>query len=794
MREQGYERRDYAGFDRAIQLYGWWVLRWRWPILIVTVLLTVVAASGGRFLWFETNYRVYFSEDNPQLNAFDDLQNVYGKNDNVLFVLAPGEGDVFTGPALAAVEHLTRQAWQIPYATRVDSVTNFQHTRVQGDDLFVADLVSDALAQPPDVLESIKRIALQEPLLVNRLVSPSGHVTGVNVTLQLAQKEITEVADVAAHARRLAADIRAAYPDMAVYLTGLAMLNNAFSEAARKDFRTLVPLMYLTIFLIMGWLLRSLSGTFATLLVVSFSAVSAMGLAGWLGTGLTTPSLQAVTMIMTLAVADSIHVLVSLLHDMRQGRNKPRAIVESLRINVQPVFLTSLTTAIGFLSMNFSDAPPFRHLGNITAAGIGCAFVFSVLFLPALMSLLPLRVKRQTSARLEGIERLAAMVVRRRQLLMWGFVPVLLGLALCIPRNELNDRFVDYFDERIPFRVHSDFAMEHLGGLYQTSHSVGAGESGGVSDPAYLAKLEEFADWYRAQPEVIHVSTINDVLKRLNKNMHGDDPAWYRLPDDRHLAAQYLLLYELSLPYGLDLNNQINVDKSATRLTATLGNISARELRELTARAEAWLRENAPEAMFAHAASGAVMFSHISRRNIHSMLFGTILALVLISGVLLLALRSVKIGLISLVPNLAPAVMAFGIWGIFVGEVNLALSIVVTMTLGIVVDDTVHFLSKYLRARREQDLRVESALHYAFNSVGQALIVTSVVLIAGFLILSLSAFDLNGSMGTMTAITIALALMADLLILPGLLTVIDRPWVRIRGDVSQPEALRVAAD
>ena len=359
---------------------------------------------------------VYFSADNPQLKAFDELQNVYGKNDNVLFVLAPSKGGVFTGPVLAAVEELTRQAWQIPYAMRVDSITNFQHTQAEGDDLFVADLVSDALAQPPEVLLKLKRDALREPLLVGRLVSPTARVTGVNVTLQLPQKSITEVPEVAAHARRLAAKIQAAHPEcIEIHLTGLVMLNNAFTEAARKDIRTLVPLMYLTIFLIMGCLLRSLSGTFATLLVVSFSAVSAMGLAGWFGTGLTTTSLQAVTMIMTLAVADSVHLLMSMLHELRQGRSKPRAIVESLRVNLQPVFLTSLTTAIGFLSMNFSDAPPFRHLGNITATGIGAAFVFAVLFLPALMAVLPIRVRRRANAPAAAIERLGQHHRRHRR-------------------------------------------------------------------------------------------------------------------------------------------------------------------------------------------------------------------------------------------------------------------------------------------------------------------------------------------------------------------------------------------
>ena len=762
-----------GAFDSAVQTYGQGVIRWRWLILLVTVLLVAAAASGGRFLWFDTDYRVFFSKDNPQLQSFEELQNVYGKNDNVLFVLAPTGGEVFTAPVLAAVERLTEQAWQIPFSVRVDSVTNFQHTRAEGDDLFVADLVSDAAAQPPEVLQEARQVALNEPLLVNRLISPSAHVTGVNVTLHLPGKSITEVPEVAAHARRLADDIHAAFPDVEVYLTGLSMLNNAFSEAGLQDMQTLVPLMYLAMFVIMFWLLRSLTSTFGTLLIVGFSAASAMGLAGWMGTGMTPPSAQAATMIMTLAVADSIHLLVTMLHEMRQGRDKREAIVESLRINMQPIFLTSLTTSIGFLSMNFSDSPPFRHMGNITATGVGIAFVLSVVFLPAVMSVLPVRARQRASSGRFGMERLAEAVVSRRRMLLYGAIPVILGLALCIPLNELNDRFLDLFHERIEFRAHSDFAMNNLGGMYQTEHSVGSDSSNGISEPAYMVKLEEFADWYRAQPEVTHVNVISDTMKRLNKSMHGDEQEWYRLPDNRQLGAQYLLLYELSLPYGLDLNNQINLDKSATRLTATLGNISAREIRDIAVRAEDWLHANAPEEMFGVASSATVMFAHISKRNIESMLGGTTLALILISGVLILALRSLKIGLISLLPNLAPAVLAFGVWGIFVGQVNLALSSVIAMTLGIVVDDTVHFLSKYLRARREQGLSAEDAVRYAFSSVGRALIVTSIILVIGFSILSLSSFDLNGSMGRMTAMTIAFALIADLTVLPALLMTVD---------------------
>ena len=598
----------------------------------------------------------------------------------------------------------------------------------------------------------------------------------INVTLQLPGKDLAEVDIAVARARQLAAQMRQDHPDLAIYLTGVTMLNNAFSEASRRDMSRLLPLMYAAMLIIMFGLLRSVSGTLATLLVIGFSAAGAMGLGGWTGLSLTGPTTQAPTMIMTLAVADSVHILVIMLREMRQGRDKREALVESLRLNMQPVFLTSLTTAIGFLSMNFSDAPPFRHLGNLTAVGVGLAFVHSVLFLPALMSLLPVRVKPRNDA-WASIDRLATFVVRRHRPVLWASAAVVLGLALCIPRNELNDQFVNYFNKSIAFRADTDFVMEHLGGIYSIEYSLGAADSGGISDPAYLAALDAFAAWYRAQPGVVHVNTLSDTMKRLNQNLHGDDPDWHRLPDERDLAAQYLLLYEMSLPYGLDLNNQITIDKAATRLIATLENVTARELREMAARSEAWLREHAPASMFTYGTSPTVMFAHISERNIKSMLRGTTIALVLISILLVAALRSLKYGLISLLPNLAPGLLAFGVWGLLVGQINLGLSVVMGMTLGIVVDDTVHFLSKYLRARRDDGLSAEAAVRYAFSSVGAALVVTSVILIVGFLVLAQSSFQINAGMAKLTAIAIACALVADLLTLPALLM-----WLEAKTD------------
>lgn len=741
----------------------------RWWVIAACVLGALAAGSGMRFIEFSNNYRVFFSPENPELQAFEQLQNVYTKSDNVLFVVAPKDGRVFTRQTLATVQWLTQEAWKLPYSSRVDSVTNFQHTTARGDDLVVRDLVPDPAALSDADLARIREIALNEPLLLNRLIPPRAHVTGVNVTMVLPEKNLEEVPEVAARARALAEAARARDPNIEIYLTGVVFMNNSFAEESLKDMMTLVPLMYAAIMVIIFLSVRSLSGTLGALLVIVFSIITAMGLAGWFGIQLTPPTASTPTVILTLAVADSIHVLLTLFHAMRQGRDKRSAIIESLRINGQPVFLTSFTTVIGFLSLNFSEVPPFRDLGNLVAIGVAAAWVYSILFLPAFMAVVPVRLKPQRERAWRAMEAFARFVIRRRRVLLWGSLVASLALLAFIPRNVFNDQFVNYFDDSVQFRRDTDFVQENLSGMYQVHYSLAAGDSGGISDPAYLKKVEEFAAWYRTQPDVTHVQTLTDTMKRLNRNLHGDDPAWYRLPDSRELSAQYLLLYELSLPFGLDLNDQINVDKSATRVMVTMNNVTTNRLLTLEAEAQRWLRDNAPPAMFATGTGPALMFSHISDRNIRSMIGGNVISLVLVSGVIMLAIRSLRVGLVSLLPNLVPAGLAFGLWGLLVGEVGMSLSIVTSLTFGIVVDDTIHFLSKYLHARRDKGLDPHAAVRYAFSTVGMALAVTSLILVAGFLVLTFSTFKLNADMGMMCALTIALALVADYLMLPPLL-------------------------
>ncbi len=765
-----------------LKKYTKWLLDAPWLFIVLSLVLTAVAGYGLQFVHFKSDYRMFFSDENPQLMAFEALQNTYTRDDNVLLVLTPQNGDVFTSQNLAIAEDITKKLWQMPYSIRVDSITNFQNSTAEGDDLQVADLVSKADRLNPEQIVKLKQIALNEPLLVNRLLSADGKVMGFNVVVQRPGKnQDSETLEMTHFVRSLIADLKAAHPDMDVHLTGSIILDSAFSESSELDMKTLTPAMLVIIAISLWWFLRSFLGMLAALTMMTLAIVIAVGLAGWLDIAFSPSSIPAPTILLTLAVADSVHILMTYYSGLAQGLQKRAAIAESLMVNFKAIFFTNLTTGIGFLSMNFSESPPFHDLGNITAMGVAACYFLTIVFLPALIMVLPAKQGRVEASGGKNLARLAQFTIDYRRPLSLFLVIVTIALMACIPLNKLDDEYIKYFDESVDFRRDTDYTTEHLTGIYNIEYSLEQGEQGGINEPAFLQQVEAFVDWYRKQPETIHVYTINDILKRLHQNLHGDDPDWYRLPETRELAAQYLLLFEMSLPYGLDLNDRINVGKSATRVSVIVKSISSQQIIDLDARAQAWLQTNAPLLKHTDGTGASVLFAHIGQRNITSMISGELVSIAFISLILVFVLRSFGLGLLSLIPNLVPAGLAFGVWGLTVGQVGMSSSVVAAMTLGILVNDTVHFLSKYQYARQDKQLSPEAALHYAFATVGHALWVTSAVLILGFSLFTFSSFRINYEMGLLTSIIFAIGLFAEFMLLPPILLSYEALRVRIYG-------------
>ncbi|EGR3002716.1 RND family transporter [Vibrio parahaemolyticus] len=743
-------------------------------VLLATIFLIIVATIGGKNLYFRGDYDIFFDGTNKQLLAFDEIQTTFAKTDNLAIVIAPEDGDIFTPQTLSLIQKITVDAWQVPYSSRVDSIANYQHTEAFDDDLLVEDLLYSEYELTPDRISKVKSIALSEPVLKSALVSEKGDVTVVNITVQLPEMDKTaEVEEVVSSINAMIDRYQRAYPDVTFHKAGIIAMNHAFMTAAQDDSSTLVPTMLVVILVFLTIMLRSILSVIATLIVIIGSVMATMGISGWAGMFLSTATVNVPTLIMTLAVADCVHVIATMRQSMKNGFTKVQSIERSIALNFVPILITSVTTAIGFLMMNMSDSPVLRDFGNLSALGVMVACLLSVTLLPALLKLLPIHVKMETSQDQKHVmDRLGDFVVSQRRALLPLSVVVIVVCASLIPLNKVNDESVEYFGQRNEFRQAADFMEERISGMTNISIAIKTNESQGIAAPDFLNTIGEFSSWLRDQPETDHVATLADVYKRLNKNMHGDDEAYYLLPQERELAAQYLLLYEMSLPYGLDLNNQINVDKSSIKMVLTVANLGSVELVDLENRIYQWFAEHAPQYQVV-ASSPSLMFAHIGETNMASMLSTLPITLVLISALLIFALRSVRLGLISLMPNIAPAVIGFGLWALISGEINLGLSVVVTLTLGIVVDDAVHFLSKYQRARREGQT-AEQAVRYAFHTVGRALWITTVVLVAGFSVLAMSSFRLNADMGQLSAIVIFIALVVDFLFLPTLLMLFDK--------------------
>ena len=377
------------------QDYGKIIVKRKWLALLVGLLFTIFWIGGLSGLSMNPDNRIFFSKDNPQLLALETLEKTYSRDDNVYLVLAPKDKDVFSASTLEAVREMTERLWQTPFSSRVDSISNFQWTRSDEDDVIISDLVEEGEISK-EIANNAKEVALAEPLIKNLLVDSEGLVTGINVNIIMPEDPIASggaTIEIMKFIRDEQARFAEKWPEIDLYVSGGVPLTLAFTEVSMSDIGTLLPITLLVIFIIAGVALRAVSAAFLTALIAILAVIGMMGAAGYMGVIINAVTSNAPLMLLILSIAHCVHIINTQRLQMRAGVEKKEAIIESMRVNLKPVFITSATTAVGFLSMHFSDSPPFRELGYMLAAGNLIAFVNAALVLPALLAILPAKVQ-----------------------------------------------------------------------------------------------------------------------------------------------------------------------------------------------------------------------------------------------------------------------------------------------------------------------------------------------------------------------------------------------------------------
>jgi len=477
------------------------------------------------------------------------------------------------------------------------------------------------------------------------------------------------------------------------------------------------------------------------------------------------------TILMAVGIADSVHILTIFFRELHHGKSRKESMIISLKLNLLPCFLTSITTSFGFMALLTSVSPPIRVLGVVVALGSIIAYVVTVTLLPALLTVL--RFSENTTHHKDQATRwtkgLGNFVIKYRNLILSVTTVIVIIFSYFITQIHVNNNPVDYFKKGTYFRDAMDFIDDNIKGANLIEISIDTMENDGIKEPAFLHKVDRFQQFLETTKKfkIAHTSSLVDILKTVNRRLNQDKEEAYIIPDNKKLVAENLFLYTSSVPFGRNLNNQINVNQSAIRLTIRRANTSSEDNLMVINSIKEYMHKNMPEYDY-HVTGRAVIFSYTTPKVTRNMVYGLIIALIVITVTLILTFRSISMGLLSLIPNISPLLMMFGLVGVTNTDFNMGLSMVSVIALGIVVDDTVHFLTKFLRSRR-QNKPMLASIYQVFNDVGTAIIFTSIILTMGFGIFVFSNFLFNSRFGTFTAFTMVVALIMDIIFLPALL-------------------------
>jgi len=739
--------------------------------LVITLILILLISSGIRFLETPSGYRGFVENDFPEYQKILNLEEKYGMIDTLSFLIKPKNGTVFQKDVLQLIHELTEISWKTPYSTRVSSLTNYQFTTVEGDDLDISDFVKDVSLLTDSDLQELQTIALQEKSIVNFILSENSKVTFVNINLDIPIG--TGFDDPIKFADDQKKIFFEKYPDILVLVAGSAQFSHNFQTTAQSDAQTMYPGFLFLIIILAYILLRSAIASLLSLIIIFLSILPSLGTVGWMGYEAQPPLIIAPIIILTIALAHSIHILSIALTNISEGMSKEKSIISSIKINFVPVFLTSFTTAIGMAGINFGKIPAISDMANTVVIGSAFSFLTSIILLPVLFMLLPIKPHGKATLVFGFLEKLSKLLINYKYYIIVFIGLITIYLSTLLPNLYFDDEFDSYFDRVEEWKEVKDIVNKEFGSSFFIFSDLPSQKTDGITSPEYLNDLQKFASWLDSLEEVAVTTTVVDVIKTLNQNMNGGSKEYYTIPDNKALNAQYFLLYEFSVPYGMDLKNQITANKSDSRVLIRMNMFTSREGIELKEKVDKWLTDNMPYYNSPGVAGIPIMMPYVYQENTKGLMRGLAFSFTFIILVIGLSLKSLRFGLISIVPNIIPFVLAYGILALFTNILTFSHTVAVIISLGLVVDATIHFMTKF-KSATSQNLSVNDAIKYCFKYVGYPIIVASLCLFSGFLFLLQSDFMTNFILGGMCSLIILIALIIDLLVLPALILIFGR--------------------
>ncbi len=731
------------------------------PTLVVIIVLIISLAAGYEAFRLPviTSIEALVRKDDPDRIFYSKFRRTFGADDAI--VVALGAKEIFTRKVLEYIKALTEKIEALDGVEDCLSIISTETIRGLNEDFIVEPLFEDGLVPSgEDELKEIKAKAFSNPLIVGNIINASSNATLILVRTASHEDDqefesrllakIHEILDETPPPPGIQGPFVAGWPVVDVY-------NALFIN---RDVRRFVPISSILMALIVFSFVQNIYLTLAIIGIMILSLIWTLGLLALIGGAMSPLTSILAPLIMALSLADGIHLVLSFL----RLDNIFQAIFETW----WPSLLTSLTTASGFLSLLVSDIPAIRHFGISAAGGMIGEFVLTYTFLIAFLTVF---MKRKSNIKYREhsypfqlfLSKLYYLIQRKGQIIILFSVFFSIAACLAIQKLNVDSNLLHYFFEDSDIRIATNFIDHNLGGAETVEISLKGKLEGSLIEKGAMKNVDNLTTWLGNQEGIGTVITLNSFLKLMNKAFHNDDPAYFTIPTSREMAAQYLLLYD-----GSELFHFSDESYSWVRISARSNLHGTKALNDLLTRLKAKCESVFNSKIAPRFTGKTYILNRMATKIVKSQIESLILASAIIFSTMFLVLRSVPLGILSIIPNVIPIIGNFGFMGIFGIPINTATAIISAVAIGIIVDDTIHFVVQFKRAEKRCNKKYD-VIKKVMIQKGPAILSTSIVLFIGFGVLVISNFVPTVQFGILAGFTILLALIADLMILPSLL-------------------------
>jgi predicted RND superfamily exporter protein len=794
-----------GAINRAFGALAGWCFDRRWWVIA----LSAAFVAGGIWLAgaarIDNSYEAFFAPGDPSYRSYLAYREDFGSDEvSYLMYEAPGAaGGVFDLAVMSRIARLTEAIEdEVPFIYEVKSPTNVELVEPTAEGIRIRRLWRD-FPHTQAAMDEARAIFLAKPVYVGGLVSRDARYGALSIEMDRSSTDPLEEIRLDANGGDGLGNLypqvtsekieeiiaRPEYAGLRFYHSGDVPMNTAYNRIIEREDDLLTMISMAVIAAVLAVFVRTFVGVVGPLLVVVIAVIGTVAfIAAW-GWKLDMMFGQVPNILVTVGVAEAVHILIEFRSTFRRIGDRRAALVHTMYLLGAPCLLTSLTTAAGFLALQVSPVVAISHMSVYSAVGVVLAFVFTMTLVPALVSFGP-RTPRPHAAgggppMQRALAAVAAWNVRHRRAVLCGFAAISVASVAGIARLSVDSNWLDDFSDRVPLKGDTTRIDSVMGGVSNLIYVFDTGREDGIRDPEVLRGIDRLQHEADRIPLVRKTYSIADIVKDLNQAFHGGDPAFFAIPDDRALVAQLLLLYETS--GGQEVQQWATTDYARANLELRLGIAPISHTSDLVADLDRYLAghpiEGARVSLSGIGALWLELLDYIVASQIESFLY----AFALIGAMMCFIFRSFKTGMLSMVPNVWPILLTLGAMGWLGIPLDYNKVMIASVAMGIAVDDTIHFVSRCHHEFTERGSYAE-ALAAAMADVGHAVAVTSLVLVLGFMVNVFSVLDANAKSGILLATTIATALVADLLLTPALLLTLH-PFgpedVRPRADLRE---------